>query len=282
MVKYNPTHVFIEALWVVPEKIQLLAERYHRIKWIIRVHSNSPFLANEGMAIEWLKAYDNIRIDNVLIAPNDIPMFNDLVAILSNPSKVRYLPNYYIIRPLQGNEIVKHPEDVHISSFGAVRPLKNQLTQAIAAIKFANSIGKNLVFHINATRIEQQGNNVLKNIISLFEGSRHKLVQHDWLLHEDFLALISSMDINLQVSLTETFNIVTADSVNELVPVIVSKEVGWVDTMYHANPNDASDISTRMQLIWNGDRKTIARTNWLALHNYNSESQIRWLDFMMR
>jgi hypothetical protein len=281
VVKYNPTHVFIEALWVVPEKIQLLAEKYHRIKWVIRVHSNSPFLANEGMAITWLKAYDNIRIDNVVIAPNDIPMYEDLQAVLAKHSRIAYLPNYYVINPATSTKLTHHIHDVHVSSFGSIRPLKNQLTQAIAAIKFANEIGKHLVFHINATRIEQDGNNALKNILALFEGSRHKLVLHDWLLHDEFLMLISSMDINLQVSLTETFNIVTADSVNEHVPVVVSKEIGWVDCAYHADPNDASDIAAKMLTIWNGDKTKIARKNWLGLHQHNSQAQIKWLDFMM-
>ena len=41
---FKPTHVIIEALWVVPEKIKLLQSMYPKIIWIIRLHSAMPFL----------------------------------------------------------------------------------------------------------------------------------------------------------------------------------------------------------------------------------------------
>ncbi|MCX8008208.1 MAG: glycosyltransferase family 1 protein, partial [Patescibacteria group bacterium] len=54
---YKPSVVVIEALWVVPEKFTILQKLHPNVKWIIRIHSNLPFLANEGIAIEWLKEY---------------------------------------------------------------------------------------------------------------------------------------------------------------------------------------------------------------------------------
>ena len=55
--RFKPTHVFIEALWVVPDKFHVLIPRYPKTKWYIRLHSRMPFLANEGIAIDWLKRY---------------------------------------------------------------------------------------------------------------------------------------------------------------------------------------------------------------------------------
>ena len=43
--------------------------------------------------------------------------------------------------------------------------------------------------------------------------------------HESFIELVKSMDMCLQVSFTETFNIVTADAVANSVPVVVSSEM---------------------------------------------------------
>src|SRR5580698_6050865 len=54
---YRPTHVFIEALWVVPDKFQELIPLHPDVEWYVRIHSKIPFLANEGMAVEWLKKY---------------------------------------------------------------------------------------------------------------------------------------------------------------------------------------------------------------------------------
>jgi len=61
--KYKPTHVIIEALWVVPSKFHVLQNLHPNVKWIIRLHSEIPFLANEGMAFDWIgdyMAYDNV------------------------------------------------------------------------------------------------------------------------------------------------------------------------------------------------------------------------------
>jgi hypothetical protein len=41
--KYKPTHVIIEALWVVPEKFYILSKLHPNVKWIIRLHSEIPF-----------------------------------------------------------------------------------------------------------------------------------------------------------------------------------------------------------------------------------------------
>lgn len=58
MVKaYKPTHVVIEAYWVVPEKFDILQKLHPKVKWIIRNHSEMPFLSNEGSAIGWTLEY---------------------------------------------------------------------------------------------------------------------------------------------------------------------------------------------------------------------------------
>src|SRR5215469_2549040 len=54
---YRPSHVFIEALWVVPEKFQVLRNLHPNVKWVVRIHSDIPFLAHEGIAIDWIKRY---------------------------------------------------------------------------------------------------------------------------------------------------------------------------------------------------------------------------------
>ena len=50
--KHKPTHVIIEALWVVPQKFAILCKLHPKVKWIIRLHSEMPFMAGEGMAMD--------------------------------------------------------------------------------------------------------------------------------------------------------------------------------------------------------------------------------------
>lgn len=280
VVRVNPTHVFIEALWVVPDKIALLAKMYPNIMWVIRIHSNTPFLANEGVAIEWLKGYYAIQTGNVLVAPNSNLIIQDLLAIKSSVGKTVLLPNYYEFSSEHAPKVL-HDTEVHIGCFGAIRPMKNQLVQAMAAMRFADSIGRTLVFHVNASRIETRGNNVLKNIRALFMDSGHTLMEHEWLERKDFLALIRQMDVCLQVSLTETFNITAADAVNELVPIIVGKDISWLESSRYADTSSSDSILEKLMELYAGDKFAIVKKNWLDLHRFNVASMGKWLNFLL-
>jgi hypothetical protein len=283
VVKYRPTHVFIEALWVVPEKIKLLAKLYPAVKWIIRIHSNVPFIANEGNAIDWILSYLAIGAGNVFIAPNTLDFAGSIKALTDDIGKVVYLPNYYGFTPHDSVQTsLPINNEIHVGCFGSIRPLKNQLIQAIAAIIFADIEEKKLVFHINSTRIEQDGSNVLKNIRALFKKSKHLLIEHAWMSHSDFLALLDNIDISMQVSLTETFNIVTADSINAGCPVIVSPDISWVKAKYQATPTDTCNIVEKLVAIYASDKVAMIKKNWLSLQDYNKESKVLWLDYVWK
>jgi hypothetical protein len=281
VVRFKPTHVFVEALWVVPEKIELLAKMYPRIIWVVRIHSNTPFLANEGVAMAWLKGYYKIATPNVVVAPNSPNLVGDLMALPESEGKTELLPNFYEFTSERVSKAVSETE-VHIGCFGAVRPLKNQLIQAMAAMRFANKIGKTLFFHINSGRVEQRGNNVLKNLQALFVDSGHVLVEHGWLVRKDFLALIRQMDVCLQVSLTETFNITAADSVNELVPIVAGKDINWLQSAAHADTSSSDDILAKLMDIYEGGKLSMVKRNWLDLHRSNIQAMGKWLNFLLK
>jgi len=171
----------------------------------------------------------------------------------------------------------KEKQHIDIAVFGAVRPLKNHLTQAIAAIRFAEEKGKHMRFHINVTRIENNGDPVLKNLRQLFENSDHELVEHKWLDHDQFLDLISTMDMCLQVSFSETFNIVTADAVSMNVPVVVSPEITWISRLFKAKPTDPDHILKKMKLTWFLKYFNIQWINKFLLKRYSLNSELIWL-----
>lgn len=93
--QYKPTHVFIEALWVVAEKFHVLVPRYPKVKWYVRLHSNIPFLANEGIAMEWISKYDALQkqYPNFHIAVNSKKIQSDLQKTLD--LQTVYTPNVY-------------------------------------------------------------------------------------------------------------------------------------------------------------------------------------------
>lgn len=283
--QHKPSHVFIEAYWVVPEKFEILARLHPTVKWIVRMHSEIPFWATEGVAVEWTLRY--LDFPNVYIAPNSKAAYNDIHTILSTKyehvdnSRVIYLPNYYPINVLKPyKKIERCNDELHVGCFGAIRPLKNQLIQAIAAIRYANIKDKTLYFHINGTRVEGNGQPVLKNIRKLFESSRkHRLVEHSWMPHQDFLDLVDSMDLGMQVSFSESFNIVAADFVAMGKPVVVSSEIDWVAKRFFADTTNSISI---MKAMYRAEAlgATGVYLNRYLLETYSDMSSEYWIDYL--
>lgn len=273
--EFQPDVVILEAIWVPPYKLEELIklDRYKNIKWVVRSHSKPAFLANEGTALSWLIQYS--RIKNVIISGNHKD-FCDMMKAIDVPSVM--LPNIY------GAEFSSAVQDtdkqhVDVGCFGAIRPMKNQLQQAAAAIMFADSIGQTLRFHINGTRLEQNGDNVLKNIRALFQNTKHELIEHPWLEHAEFLQLVSTMDVGLQVSLSESFNIVSADFISQNIPIITSKEVEFVSSLFQTEPHTAAIVKSLVFAYRSRLFRLHMINKWLLTYSNNKATHV-WLDFI--
>lgn len=282
--KHRPTHVIIEAFWVVPSKLDVLHKLHPKVQWIIRNHSELPFLSTEGSATSWLIEY--VKKPNTHMAVNSPKSFTDVMDMLTAVygkdyarEKLLYLPNYYWNK-VSFREHKPLDCTFDIGCFGAFRPYKNQMVQAVAAVEFARIRGVNLRYHINTARIEGNANPILKSVRSYFETldqKKYKLVEHGWLEHDDFLQLIKKMDLGLQVSFSETFNIVAADFVATGVPIVVSDEIFWMPEQFMAKPTDVKNIVETMNRtlncfhFWRKDKKSLK-----ALEHYNEDSKGVW------
>lgn len=273
---YRPTHAVVEALWVVPEKFDVLRRLHPRVQWIVRNHSEVPFLASEGIALDWVPGY---LARGVEVASNSRRAERDLRAIAHAaglPERlVTWLPNHY---PLWSERASIRPSSGHldVGCFGAIRPLKNQLIQAVAAIVFADDLRVGMRFHINASRVEGRGEPILKNLRSLFAAARrHTLVEHEWLPHEEFVEFLRRMDVVLQVSFSETFNIVAADAVAAGVPVVVSPEISWLGHYAHAHPTDTSSVVAALYRALQDPRRRV-RVQFRDLAAFNVVSEMVW------
>jgi len=287
--QYKPTHVIIEGLWVVPEKFEVLEKLHPTVKWMVRIHSEVPFLAGEGIAVEWIIKY--LAYQKMQVSCNAPKATRDLRNIAFSyfrswgrekiAEKILYLPNSYLETPVKHNAKPIDPTIIDVACFGAVRPLKNQLIQAMAAIQYAEKIGSKLRFHINGTRTEQGGDSNIKNIRALFDGSIHELIEHPWMTHEAFLQVLAEMDISLCVSFTETFCIVAADSVLVGIPLVTSKEVPWANSLCQADPTDVDSITNTIDRVlhscWN---KVIITKNQKNLRAYCANSKKLWLHYL--
>ena len=286
--KHKPTHVIIEALWVVPPKFAILCKLHPTVTWIIRTHSEMPFIACEGNAMSWLLKYTmfkNIKIG--VNAPRFYRIMKTLIHVKDNVSeefvnnKVIYLPNYYPIYDFVTKKIDKESDTINICCFGALRPLKNQLIQAASAIEFSKIINKKLKFHINATRHESNGISVYQNIRQLFDEldvDKFQLIEHPWHDKEEFHELCSKMDIGLQVSFSETFNIVACDLLSQGIPIVCSSDIPWVDAKYTAIPTDSIDIVNKLLLTYENFEDNVS-LNTKSLEKYVNESKNVWYEY---
>ena len=273
--EYNPDIVILEALWVSPLKLNelLKIERHKNRKWIIRIHSKAPFLANEGVALKWISEYT--RIKGILIAPNTRELTRQLRYALPLGNFI-YLPNVYQYDNFEDNSHLNDNSNfIDIGCFGAIRPMKNTFQQALASIEFAESKHKTLRFHINSSRIEQSGDNVVKNLKSLFEDSKHELVEHGWYHHKEFLSAVSKMDVGVQVSFSESFNIVTADFVAANIPIIAGEDIEWMPGFLKCKPTSHRDLVRRLKWVYN--HRWISKTiQKIYLDIYNYKAKLIW------
>ena len=283
--EYDPTHVFIEAIWVTPAKMceLLKIKRHQKRQWAIRLHSKIPFIANEGIAFPWLLQYRELQkqFSNFVISPNAEEITENLEDEFD--MRVAYLPNIYC--PPKYRHYYppkkKHRDCVDIGCFGAIRPMKNQLLQAVAAVKYANEIKKKLRFHMNGNRCEQNGQQVFKNIDAFFEGQDfHELVLHPWMPHNEFISLIRTMDIGMQVSYSESFNIVAADFVDNDVPFIGSPDIDWLPKLYRVDFNSSEAIADglRFTVGWMG--RLMRHSCKSHLNQWNSDAEENWMGYL--
>ncbi len=262
--EHRPDVVIVEALWVVPEKFDVLKKLHPNVAWIVRLHSELAFLATEGIAFEWISGY---QARGVRVASNSARLVADFPAF-------KYLPNFYPTPAKLPAHEMTGGTDLLVSCFGAMRPLKNHLAQAVAAIQYAKRANKKLQFWVNTTSADPQ---VLRNVRALFAASASATLHEvGWYSHLDFLAQLAAMDVAMQCSLSETFNICTADAVSLGVPVVVSPEISWACRLSQVD-------STNVQAMVKGLGRAVAwpkllpTLNLRGLRAFSASAKKAWL-----
>jgi len=288
--RFKPTDVYIEALWVVPEKFKILSALHPKVEWHIRLHSKSPFIATESIAIEWLTEYMKLREQGIKInlSANSEEFYKNLKHMFGGKF-VSYSPNLYYPNPdltpsIEIPNYRTNAKEFHIGIFGALRPLKNHLQQVLWAIQYASVIERPIVIHINVSPHETQyGKNgsmmgILNNIRNLFNTSNinARLVEHPWYSHVDFLNIVGQMDMGLQVSYSETFNIVAADFIHMNIPIVGSDEIKFINPMSRVDSNSSDDAMKVMNISRKFANLGLNKLNKILLSRSNDKALEQW------
>lgn len=272
------THVIIQAPWASAADVGALAAENHAVSFAVVCHSQVGFLQVEAGAVKLIREYLMLQDEslNFRFASNS-KHFKMFVERAYNTA-CQYLPNMYdAVRP---NFRRKHQDSslIRVGSFGAIRLLKNHATAAAAALELARKRGTDLEFWISTQR-EEHGKGVLQMIQNMFYGLEWaRVVENPWQNWAAFKHTVGHMDINMQVSATETFNIVSADSVAEGVPVVGSESIEWLPKDWIACIDNVSDIArVANNLLNDGDA---AEDGFEALQDYMDEAVRAWVKYI--
>lgn len=266
--RYKPRKVVFESIWVTEEGIQSIQSKHPNCQVCVHIHSNIPFLTAEANAFQWMMIYKKL---GVTVIWNSLYSYN----AMKNTVSSLYLPNIYKQKYHEANKI--EDEFLDVACHGSLRPMKNQVMQAIAAIDYAKDVGKKLRFHMNLCRSEG-GDDIkssLKGLFSLHPG--HQIVESPWLEHDKYVESLAKMDIGLQVSMSETFNIVAADYVAAGIPMVVSSEVNWAPQACYAKPSSSADIVAQMDYAIRQKPIEICR---MMLESYSEDAADSWMAFI--
>lgn len=224
--KQPPRYVILEAPWVDPKTIERWLTEFPNIHFIVRCHSQIDFLAVEPGAIWQLRKEIELqkKYPNFKLATNSKHLQHWFDTVFNIDSL--YLPNlYHRTKPVM--PVGPDPDTLHIGSFGALRTGKNHTSSCAVAMIMAKELRKKLRFYVNVNR-QEHGPGVLEALKAMTNNVEGvTLVEVPWKPWHDFKHVVADMDLCMQLSHTETFNITSADAVNELVPCLVSAAIEW-------------------------------------------------------
>jgi hypothetical protein len=103
------------------------------------------------------------------------------------------------------------------------------------------------------------------------------LIKENWETWDKFIELVKQMDLLIQVSYTESFNMITADGISVGVPSVVSPVIRWAPNSWKADADDALDVSkVGIKLLTTNQHHIGSDT----LHKSNERNLKYWLNFL--
>lgn len=248
------THAILEAPWVRTLEIQMLCRDFPDVHFVARNHSQVGFLQVDNGGARLLREYALLQDGevNFNLSANSARFCQYFERVYQG--HCLFLPNLYVVerpeQPLPQNSSHDH-RLLRIASFGSIRVMKNHPTSAAAALTLARRRRSDLEFYVSQNR-EENGKGVFGMMVDMFAGLKWaKLVPVPWESWAEFRRTVSTMDLCLQMSMTETFNLVTADACAEGIPSVVGPSIEWAPKDWKADIDDPNDIASVGNFILN-------------------------------
>lgn len=269
--------VVIEAFWLVTQNVVKLLDSFPRMVFAVRCHSQIGFLQVEPQAISLLREQVHLQDEDPRFKlVGNSARFTEFVRSVFGADCL-LLPNLYDTARTYRRVPPPQSRLLRVGCFGALRNLKMHVTGAAAAMEAARRLGRDLELHITVGR-DEGGGSVIASIHRLMDGLHWaKLVEHPWSPWPNYRRIVETMDICVQCSATETFNIVTADSLAAGVPCIVGPAIDWAPRSWIADIDDPGDIATKMIHAHHDPRSSQIGLD--SLESYVRNSVARWMEW---
>lgn len=276
----NPTHIVVEAPFISQANLLPILNANPDISFVCRCHSQIGFLQVEAGAIKLMRDYLRLQGQslNFDVSINHPHMGTWLQQVYG--TRTLLLPNLYFLDRVNHRHWNAPQKLIKVDSFGAVRIQKNHSTAAAAALMMSHQHKRDLEFYVNVNR-EEHGKGVLQALKNMFANVPHaELVEIPWTTWSDFRHEIANMDIHLQMSMSETFNLTTADAVAEGVPAVVSEAIDWAPKRWITHIDDVDAIARKMWDVLNDPN---APQEGLAhLKQHNEQSLAKWIKWLRK
>lgn len=278
------SHVVVSAPWIGSREFHTMISRNPQINFACISHSNVAFLHADANGVALLRAYLHLQQEwhNFTVGANS-RKFCDW-AHRTYGYRLTLLPNLYNLRQTDGRNLRSRPSYsdgavLRIGNFGAMRILKNNMTAAAAALEIHARLGGDTEFWLSLGRA-RGAHGVINAIDQMAKGVRGFTVKYDtWETWPEFTATVRHMNILLQPSFTESFNMVSADGVSQGVPSVVSDAIEWAPDNWKACPDDALDIANKaVSLLYD---PAAASEGWQALEQHNQTGLRSWLKWFL-
>lgn len=250
------THVIIFAPWLHAHVLTHLAFAHPAIEFAVTCHSNVGFLSADAAAFEHIREYMKVELNtpNFHLACNSEELSQ---WVRRTYGTIAWdLPNLYMLDGTSASRLSRpfSGDLLRIGCFGAVRILKNTLSAGAAALEIAKILNVDVEFFISSHGIEGENKSVIDSLREMFAGVRFaKLIDVPWENWAQFkISTVAHMDLGIQPSYTETFNLVAADFVSEGKPSVVGHAIKWAPDEWKANVDEVSDIArVGINLLYN-------------------------------
>lgn len=270
--------------WMNIREIGDLCWQYPNITFTLVNHTGTAYLQidgndeESGMMANKLAGHLELERHNFKLAANNVRFVDMIQRMLKVPCE--YLPNLYDTESFVSRSRPRKPEDtIRIIGPGAPRPWKNQLTAAEAAVMLARECDLKLEFYYNQGH--EKDHKLSRSREDLFRGEYDlKLIAIPWEPWPKFRQTIAHMDLMMQPSFDETYNVCTADGIAVGVPAVASPCIEWVPERWKANPCDPGDCC-RVGIYLLNDPFAV-EDGRRAMQNYVSTSLEKWKAFLGR